>query len=100
MTTNDTIILDTTLTQTRQSIHAKLDAATYFEVFCAEQILKNYDLSYEELVNGNLGGGDDGGVDNFYAFIDGELLDEDSDLAKYKTNPVIDVCVIQAKQSE
>lgn len=99
MTQNDIIILDSTLGQKKQSIHATLDDATYFEVFCTEQILKNYDLSYEELMDGITGGGDDGGVDSFYTFIDGELLDEDTDVSKYKKNPLIDTFLIQAKQT-
>jgi hypothetical protein len=99
VTQNDVIILDSTLSQKKQSVHATLDDSTYFEVFCTEQILKNYDLSYEELLDGILGGGDDGGIDSFYVFVDGELLDEDTDVSKYKKNPVIDIYLIQAKQT-
>jgi hypothetical protein len=99
VTQNDIIILDSTLAQKKQAIHAPLDDATYFEVFCAEQVLKNYDLSYEELLDGIVGGGDDGGIDSFQAFVDGELLDEDTEISKYKKNPVIDIFLVQAKQS-
>jgi len=99
MTANDIIILDTTLAQKKESIHATLDDATYFEVFSSEQILKNSDLSYEELLDGIIGGGDDGGIDSLYAFVDGELLDDDTDLQKYKKNPIMELFLIQAKQS-
>lgn len=99
MTQNDIIILDSTLSQNKESIHATLDDPTYFEVFCTEQILKNYDLSYEELLDGITDGGDDGGIDGFYVFVDGELLDEDTDLSKYRKNPIIDTFLIQAKQT-
>ena len=99
MTQNDIIILDTTLTQKKESVHATLDDATYFEVFSTEQILKNYDLSYEELIDGVVGAGDDGGIDSFYTFVDGELLDEDTELSKYKKNPILDIFLIQAKQT-
>jgi len=41
---NDVIILDSTLAQRKQSVHATLNDSEYFEVFCVEQILKNFDL--------------------------------------------------------
>ncbi len=97
MASNDKIILDQVLDQQRQSIASSLDPAKYFEVFTAEQILKDYDLSYDELEAGIVGGGGDGGIDSFYVFINGELLHEDSDFSELKKNITIEVFIIQAK---
>lgn len=97
MPSNDQIILDQVLEQQRQNIAPTLDQANYFEVFTAEQVLKDYDLSYDEIESGIVGGGGDGGIDGFYAFTNGELLQEDSDVSDLRKNIQIDVILIQAK---
>lgn len=95
---NDVIILDSTLAQRKQVIHGTLSDSEYFEVFCVEQVLKNFDLSYEEILAGIIDGSDDGGLDGFYLFVDGDLLDEDADLSKYKKTPLVELYAIQPKQ--
>jgi hypothetical protein len=97
MASNDKIILDQVLHQQRQAIASSLEPATYFEVFTAEQILKDYDLSYDELEAGIVAGGGDGGIDAFYVFINGELLHEDSDFSELKKNIAVEVYIIQSK---
>lgn len=74
MASNDQIILDQVLSQQRQNIAPTLDQATYFGMFAAEQVLKDFDLSYDEIESGIVDGGGDGGIDGFYAFANGELL--------------------------
>jgi len=49
-----------------------------FEVFSAELILKNAELSDSEIESGISGGGGDGGVDGFFFFIDGILVQSDA----------------------
>ncbi len=97
MASNDKIILDQVLDQQRQAIAASLDPSKYFEVFTSEQILKDYDLSYDELEAGIVAGGGDGGIDSFYVFVNGELLHEDSDFSELKKNIAIEVFIIQSK---
>jgi hypothetical protein len=63
MATNDGIILDQVLERQRQTLAPGLDAAAYFEVLTAEQLLKDYDLSYDEIESGIVAGGGDGGID-------------------------------------
>jgi len=97
MASNDQIILDQVLEQQRQNIAPTLDQATYFEIFTAGQVLKDYDLSYDEIGSGIVAGGGDGGIDGFYSFINGELLQEDSDVSDLRKNIQIDVILLQAK---
>jgi hypothetical protein len=94
---NDKIILDQVLEQQRKKIAPELDASKYFEVFTAEQLIKDFDLSYDELQSGIVAGPADGGMDSFYVFINGELLQEDSDFSEIKKNILIDVFLIQSK---
>jgi hypothetical protein len=51
-----------------------------FEVFSMEQVLKDAELSDEEIEAGNFGGGNDGGVDGFYFFINRVLVQDESSL--------------------
>lgn len=94
---NDRIILDQVLEQQRQSIAPDLDEASYFEIFTAGQLLKDYDLSYAELQSGIVGGPGDGGIDAFYVFVNGELLQEDSDFSDLRKNITIEVVLLQSK---
>lgn len=94
---NDIIILDQVLEQQRYSIAPTLAPDKYFEVFASGQILKDFDLSYDEIVTGIISGSGDGGIDSFYVFINGELLQEDSDFKDLKKNITIEVVMIQSK---
>jgi hypothetical protein len=69
----------------------------FFEVFVAEQLLKQYDLSDEQINSGLVGGGDDGGLDGFYTFIDGQLIVEDSDLSVFKKGARVEIVIFQSK---
>ncbi len=97
MASNDLIILDQVLEQQRQTVAPGLDASTYFEVFTAEQVLKDYDLSYDEIESGIVGGSGDGGIDAFFVFVNGELVQEDTDITELRKNIQIEVVIIQSK---
>jgi hypothetical protein len=97
MSSNDQIILDQILEQQRAERAPRLAANKYFELFVAEQLLKHYDLSYDEIEPGMVDGGGDGGIDGFFVFANGELVREDSDLSTLKRDVVIETVIFQAK---
>lgn len=97
MSNNDRIILDQVLDQQQQSLAPSFDTTQYFEVFTAEQALKDYDLSYDEIEAGIVAGGGDGGIDSLYIIVNGELCREDSDFSDLKKNITIEVFIIQSK---
>lgn len=70
----------------------------FFEFFASSMVLKDYDLSDDELINGLTGQGNDGGIDGFYVFINGELVTEDliENINVPRACP-IDLVLIQAK---
>lgn len=68
-------------------------------MFCAEQVLKEYDLSYEEVEAGIVDGEHDGGVDSAYAFVNGEAVREDFDFKPFRRDVRIDLHLIQSKTS-
>ena len=71
MSTNDLILLNQLLDQRLSEIGAGLPESEYFEIFSAEQVLKDDDLSYDELESGIIDGGGDGGIDSIYLFVNG-----------------------------
>ena len=99
MSNNDHIILDSVLEQQRQQLAPEISRAEFFEVFAAEQALKDYDLSYEEIRSGIVDGGADGGIDGIYVIANGELVHEDSDLSQLKKGIQLDLLIVQATTS-
>jgi len=99
MTTNQQIILNTLLEQQKASLDSGLKEDEYFNLFVTEQVLKNYELSYDELQDGIVDNGGDGGIDSIYTFVNSELIQRDSELIDGKRNSVIDVFVIQSKNT-
>ena len=47
-----------------------------FEYLAFEQILKDFDLSRDEIESGSVDGRNDGGIDGFFIFVNGHLLVE------------------------
>lgn len=99
MATNDVILLDSLLTDWKKTAPTGLAEFELFELFSAEQILKDFDLATDDLQHGRVGGGNDGGIDAFYTFVNGELADEDTEWSGTTTRgPAIVVYLIQSKQ--
>ena len=94
---NKQIVLDIILSKYSKTICSDLDAGQLFEFFTAEQILKKYDFSYDEIESGLVGGSCDGGVDGMYLFIDGTLIREDTNYEDYKEGATIHLIIFQAK---
>lgn len=99
MSSNDRIILDEVLKQKQAEVDPVSSASDFFELFTAEQALKDFDLSYDEIDSGLVGDGGDGGIDAIYLFVNGELVQEEFDYAHLKKNIEIDLIVVQAKTS-
>jgi hypothetical protein len=96
---NDLIVLDSILVQKRKDSASTLGESEFFELFSFEQILKDKDLSYDELLLGGVDGGDDGGIDGFFIFINEELIVDEFDPETFKRNPTLELYIIQSKTS-
>lgn len=103
---NDLVLLKEILRTRNAEVASELPADDFFEIFSAEQILKDYDLSYDELSSGLVGksagpesGSRDGGIDSLYLFINGELVQADTDLTAFKKDITLEWVVIQSKTS-
>lgn len=99
MATTDIVLLEQTFAQTKAEQAPEFSDDDYFEVFVAQNLLKQEALSYSEIQSGLLGAGGDGGIDAAYVFIDGILLREDTDPEDFKKRPRFRLYFIQAKNS-
>jgi hypothetical protein len=99
MPSNEQIILREILNQEAEKFDDGLPESQFFEFYSAMQILKDYELTYDEISNGIAGESHDGGADSIYLFVNGDLIREDSEITeKYKKNPDIELVIIQSKK--
>ncbi|MEC9245299.1 MAG: AIPR family protein [Pseudomonadota bacterium] len=97
MSANAKQILGDIVEQRRQESMPDLSLQDFFEVFSAEQITKDYSLTFEELEDSIVDGEHDGGIDSVFLFVNGDIIHEDTDLSSYKKNVLIDLIIIQSK---
>lgn len=74
------------------------DPPAFFEYFSASQVLKNYGLSDEEIDNGIIGGGNDGGCDSMFIFLNDEIITPDQiDSLSASKGSTLNLTIIQSK---
>lgn len=80
------IILEEILKQYKESATDNLiNDDKNFEHFAAEQLLKDENLDEDEINSGLIGDSNDNGIDGFYIFLDGELINQIEQVeGKYK----------------
>ena len=99
MPSNDPVLLEQILKSNKAEVAPDRSDAEYFELFVAEQILKDHSLSYEELDSGLVGGPHDGGIDGIWLFANGDLVHEDTDLTYLKRKVDLELRIMQCKKS-
>jgi len=97
--TSKQLILEEIFKARHQSVAKEMKADEYFEVFSAEQIMKDYSLDYQEINDGVIGDSNDGGVDAGFLIVNGILIAEDTQLPSSLKKPEIELHLIQAKNS-
>lgn len=79
-----------------------------FELFCARQVLKSYDLDEDQLAAGIVDGSRDGGIDSFYVLLDGvplniddpQLIPGDPSIKNVPMKSDLQVFILQSKNTE
>lgn len=97
--TNDQIILEQIVKERCEESQCGLTIPEYFEIYSSSEILKNLELSYDDINYGIVGDGGDGGIDSIYTLINGELLKEDVQINTSQKKNSIDLYIIQSKTS-
>ncbi len=99
MSSNEIILLEAILEDYKQQLSGNLKSHEIFELFSADQILKESDLPFSDIEEGIVDGGLDGGIDGFYMFTDGELIRDLEDVDNVRRNVKIDIWIIQSKMT-
>lgn len=97
--TNDQIILAQIIAEKCAESEDELSIPEYFEIYSSSEILKDHDLTYDDIAYGIVGDGGDGGIDSMYTFVNGELLKEDTEINPNQKKNHIELVVIQSKTS-
>ncbi|WEK54356.1 MAG: AIPR family protein [Candidatus Cohnella colombiensis] len=100
MAKNDVILLDGIL---EERVNEKIPSTLKdeaFEFLATEQILKDFDLSADEILNGSVDGRNDGGIDGFYIIVNGHLLTETDSFFWPKANAELEVHIITCKHHD
>ncbi|WP_196759514.1 hypothetical protein [Cronobacter sakazakii] len=71
--TNDQIILEQILKDKKNELGTDIKDTEFFELYSASEILKDYDVTYDDIEYGIVGNGGDGGIDSIFTFVNGEL---------------------------
>jgi len=93
----DQIILQKALEQLKEKQAPTMSADKFFEVFSIDQVLKDHNLSYEEILSGIFDGSDDGGIDWAFVLVNGKLVDVEDANVPEKGDLQIDLFVGQSK---
>lgn len=100
MAKNDTILLDGIIDERIEKGLPSNKRDEAFEYLAFEQILKDYDLSREEIESGWVDGHQDGGIDGFYIFVNGHLLQEPESFLWPKTGSELKISIITCKHHD
>lgn len=100
MSNNTQILLETLIEQEFNKNDNYGDISDYFEYFSASQILKNQGLSDDEIENGIVGRGGDGGCDSIYLFLNNLLITSDvvAELSAPKDS-ILEMIIVQSKKT-
>lgn len=98
MSVNDEVILRQLVSRMNQQVNPSVAEEDFFELFAAEQVLREYELSNDELKNGRVAGGNDGGMDTIHIFINNHLLTDETNTSAFKRDVTFDIYIIQAKR--
>jgi len=97
--TNDQIILEQILRERAAEASCELSLQDFFEIYTASEILKDHDLTYDDISYGIVGNSGDGGVDSIFTFLNGEQIKEDTQINSNQKKNHIELNIIQSKTS-
>lgn len=100
MAKNDRILLDGIIDD---RVELKLPSSRRdeaFEYLAFEQILKDYDLSREEIESGSVDGRNDGGIDGFFILVNGHLLIDPESFPWPRSGSQLEVWIITCKHHD
>lgn len=100
MAKNDVILLDGIIDD-RIEIKLPSDRRDEaFEYLAFEQILKDYDLSSDEILHGSVDGRNDGGIDGFFILVNGHMLIDVESFTWPRSGAQLEIWIITCKHHD
>ncbi|WP_336931068.1 AIPR family protein [Acinetobacter tandoii] len=100
MAKNDAILMDGIIDDRVEQCIPSNKRDECFEFLALEQILKDEDLSFDEITSGLVDGRQDGGIDGFYIFINGHLIDDLKDFVWPKSSVELKLVLVTCKHHD
>jgi hypothetical protein len=97
MAKNDVLLIDGIIDERVESKLPSSRRDEVFEYLAFEQILKDFDLSKDEIESGSVDGRNDGGIDGFFIFVNGHLLVDPQSFTWPKSGAQLEVWIITCK---
>lgn len=94
---NDQLLLKTLVESQHIESGSSLDLDAFFSRFVAEQLLKDIDLSEDDLDNADVDGPNDGGIDHALLLVDGVYCVDNDDVPQIRDHADLEVILIQSK---
>lgn len=97
---NNQLLLKECIKQEYQESNTYATENDFFEFFASSQVLKNYNLSDDEIESGLTGGGLDGGCDGIFVFLNGDLLTSDQiNTITASKGSLLNLTIVQSKNT-
>jgi hypothetical protein len=93
---NEVLLLQERLKQGQANTYPESSSDEYFLISCVDTILRRHGLSGRQIDDGIVEGSDDGGIDAVYLFVNGQLIEDTSELS-HSDNVEIELEIFQAK---
>lgn len=93
---NSTTIIKGCINKFKEENDLKSKDSEIFELFSLSQIMKNEDITFENIMDSITDGGNDGGIDSIIILHDGDYIEEDTEY-KCKQSSVLKLMITQCK---
>jgi len=100
MGANDLTLLDRRIAARHAAIAPDMTDEAFFDLFVAEQLLKDFQPNIDGLLYGIVDGSGDCGIDGFYTFVNDQQLLPGTLLGTTGRNPRVDCVIFQCKTSQ
>lgn len=100
MARNDAVLIDGIIDDRIQSKRPSDSRDEAFEFFAVEQVMKDVDLTEEQLTSGLIDGRGDGGIDAAYILVNGHLLTEVDEFTWPRAGAELSIYIVSCKHHE
>ena len=100
MAKNDLILIDSIIEERVSENLPSNRKDEVFEFLSYEQVLKEYDLSADDIKSGSVDGRNDGGIDSIYILVNGHLISDVKNALLPKSNANLEVFFFTCKHRD